>query len=100
MTMIEKIGVYVSIFIIMVLLCFIAFSKNGIFDYKMLKEKETVILEQTQAVDLENQKLEDEIKSLKTDMDYIKHVAKHEHDMASEDELIFKNKPVNKGNRP
>jgi len=53
-----------------------------------------------QTIDQENQKLETEIKSLKTDMDYIKHVAKHEHDMAEEDELIFKDKSVNKRNTP
>jgi hypothetical protein len=30
-------------------------------------------------------------------MNYIKHVAKQEHDMAEKDELIFKYKSVNKG---
>ncbi|MCK5099294.1 MAG: septum formation initiator family protein [Desulfobacteraceae bacterium] len=100
MTMVEKTGLYVSIFIIVVLLFLIVFSKNGILDYKILKGKETVILNQVRTVDLENQKLEDEVKSLKTDMNYIKHVAKHEHDMAEEDELIFKDKSGNKGNTP
>ena len=51
-------------------------------------------------MDSANQKIENEIQSLKTDMDYIKHVAKHEHDMAEEDELIFKDKSVNKRNTP
>ena len=100
MTMVEKTGLYVSIFIIVVLLFLIVFSKNGILDYKILKGKETVILNQVRTVDLENQKLEDEVKSLKTDMNYIKHVAKHEQDMAEEDELIFKDKSGNKGNTP
>ncbi|NOX34023.1 MAG: septum formation initiator family protein [Deltaproteobacteria bacterium] len=100
MTVIEKTGLYASIFIILFLLCLIAFSKNGILDYKALKEKETAVLEETRIVDLANQKLENEIKSLKIDMEYIKHVAKHEQDMAEEDELIFKDRSENKRDTP
>lgn len=98
--MIEKTGLYASIVIIIVLLCLIAFSKNGVLDYKMLKGREQVISDQIRSIDLENQKLETEVQSLKTDMDYLKHVAKHEHDMAEEDELIFKDNSENKGNTP
>ena len=43
MTVFEKTGFYISIFIIVLLLCLIAFSKNGVLDYKALKEKEMVI---------------------------------------------------------
>jgi len=100
MKMVEKAGFYISIFIIIVLLFLIVFSTNGVLDYKLLKGKETVILNQVRTADLANQKLEDEIKSLKTDMNYIKHVAKHEHDMAEEDELIFKDKSDNKRKTP
>jgi cell division protein FtsB len=90
MTMLEKTGVYASIFFILLLLLLIAFSKNGVVDYKSLKGKETVLLDQMQTIELKNENLENEINSLKTDMDYIKHVAKHEYDMAEEDEIIFK----------
>lgn len=100
MTVIEKTGVYASIFIIVILLCLITFSKNGVLDYKVLKGKEAAILDQTRTVDLANQKLESEIKCLKTNIDYIKHVAKHEHDMAEKDELIFKDKFGKKRNSP
>ncbi len=100
MTIFEKTGLYVSIFIIVVLLFLIVFSKHGVLDYKMLKGKETTVLNQIQTIDHANQKLENEIKSLKTDMNYIKHVAKHEHDMAEEDELIFKDKSGNKRKTP
>lgn len=92
MTMAERTGLYASIFIILILLGLIAFSKNGVLDYKTLKEKEIIIFDQTKTIDLANQKFENEINSLKTDMEYIRHVAKHEHDMAEEDELIFKDK--------
>ncbi len=100
MTIIEKIGFYISVFIFVILLFFIFFSENGIFDYRMLKGRERVVLDQIYTIDQENQKLEKEIESLKTDMNYIKHVAKHEHDMAEEDELIFKDKSGNKRNTP
>jgi len=100
MTMLEKTGLYVSICIIVILLFLIVFSKHGILDYRMLKQKETAILDQVRTVELANQKFENEVKSLKTDMNYIKHVAKHEHDMAEKDELIFKDKSDHKGNTP
>jgi cell division protein FtsB len=100
MTMVEKTGLYVSIGIIVIVLFLIVFSQNGILDYRVLKEKEAAVLKQTRIVDLSNQKLENEVKSLKTDMNYIKHVAKHEHDMVEKDEMIFKDKIDNKGNKP
>ena len=31
----------------------------------------------------------------KTDIEYIKHLAKHEHEMAAQDELVFKEKSPN-----
>jgi len=98
MTILEKSGFYLSIFIIIALLALIIFSKNGVLDYMALNQNKTVVHDQVDGVDFENQKVENEIISLKTDMSYIKHVAKHEHDMAEEDELIFKDKSVNKGN--
>lgn len=98
MTILEKAGFYFSIFIIIALLALIVFSKNGVLDYMALKQNKTAIHDQVDGVDSENQKVENEIISLKTDMSYIKHVAKHEHDMAEGDELIFKGKSANKGN--
>lgn len=98
MTILEKAGFYLSIFIIIALLALIVFSKNGVLDYMALKQNKTAIHDQVDGVDFENQKVENEIISLKTDMSYIKHVAKHEHDMAEGDELIFKDKSADKGN--
>ncbi len=92
MTVLEKFGFYVSIAGIIALLCLIVFSENGVLDYQVLRDKEQKISEQIKEKEKENQVLENEVKSLKVDMDYIKHVAKHEHDMAEEDELIFKEK--------
>lgn len=98
--MVEKTGLYISLFLVVVLLFLIVFSENGILDYKMLKKKEAAILSQVQTIDQKNQKIETEINSLKTDMNYIKHIAKHEYDMAEEGELIFKDKSGNKGKAP
>ncbi len=100
MTVFEKTGIVISLGLILILLGLIVFSQNGILDYKSLKVKETVIQDQTRTIDLANEKLENEIQSLKTDMEYIKHVAKHDHGMAEEDELIFKDKSVEKGKKP
>ena len=97
MTIVEKTGLCFSIFLMISLLVLIIFSKNGAVDYTELQKKKIVIQNKVNAVDLRNQKLESEIISLKTDMDYIKHIAKHEYDMALKDELIFKNQSVNKG---
>ncbi len=98
MTIIEKTGLYFSIFVIIALLALIVFSKNGFLDYRLLELKNAAMQEQVDKVQFENKKLEKEIISLKTDMNYIKHLAKHEYDMAEEDELIFKDKFTNRGN--
>ncbi|MCP4761151.1 MAG: septum formation initiator family protein [archaeon] len=98
MTIVEKTGFYLSIFVIIILLVLIVFSKNGFLDYRSLKQKNAAIQDQVDKVESENRKLEKEIISLKTDMNYIKHLAKHEYDMAEEDELIFKDKFSKKGN--
>ncbi len=98
MTIFEKTGFYLSIFIIIALLALIVFSKNGVLDYMALKENETAVYDQIHGVDSKNQKIGNEIIRLKTDMGYIKHIAKHEHDMAEGDELVFKDKSADKGN--
>ncbi len=96
MTKFEKTAVYLSIGIIIALIFLIIFSDHGYFDYKALKTKETIILDQAFEAQTENRNLENEIQRLKTDSEYIKHVAKHEHDMAEPEELIFKEKTQNK----
>lgn len=100
MTRFEKTGFYLSLLAFVILLFLIFFSKNGVFDYKTLSGKEKIVLKQVQTIDEQNHTLEMEIQRLKTDIDYIKHVAKHEHDMAEEGELIFKDKSGHKRNMP
>ncbi len=100
MTTVEKAGFYLAVFFIAALLCLMVFSENGILDHRTLSQKEQSAQNQTRMVESENHKLENEINMLKTDMEYLKHLAKHEHDMIEEDELMFKDKPENKGDTP
>ena len=96
MTTVEKIGFYLGIGVAVILLGMIFFSTNGVMDYRDLKDKESRVAEQAEKENAENRKIEKEIKSLKRDINYIKHLAKHEHEMAEPDELIFKEKSEGK----
>ncbi len=100
MSRIEKTGYIISFIVILALLCLIVFSDNGYLDYKNLEHKKAAAIAQVKDIDIVNHKLEDEISGLKTDMEYIKYLAKHEHDMVEKDEFIFKEKPVKKRKLP
>jgi cell division protein FtsB len=100
MTLFEKTAFYVGILLTLVLLFLIFFSKNGVMEYGRLKKQEADIAAQTAQVAKENQKIEREIKRLKNDMTYIKHLAKHEHEMAEPGEIIFKNAAERKEKTP
>ncbi len=90
MTKSEKTIVYFTIGLVLFLIYLIVFSNNGFIDYQQIRKKELSVERITQKVEMENTKLENEIQSLKTDEAYIKHIAKHEHEMAEQEELIFK----------
>ncbi len=90
MTLLEKAGLYGSVVLMGILFFLIVFSENGLVDYFAIRQKEEAVRVQIQTVDHENQELEGAIHTLKTDMDYIRHLAKHEHDMIEADELVFK----------
>ncbi|MCP4022809.1 MAG: septum formation initiator family protein [Desulfobacteraceae bacterium] len=96
MSVIEKTGFYFSIFILVVLLFLIVFSKNGILDSIQIQKNEKAVIKRISDTEEKNRKVATEIKSLKNDLEYIKHIARHEHDMAAEDELIFKSQNENK----
>ena len=92
MTVAEKICFYLGIGVALVLLWMILFSTKGVMDYRDLKDKEARIKAQAALEYRQNRKVEKEINSLKHDMEYIRHIAKHEHGMAAPDEVIFKDK--------
>ncbi len=100
MTVFEKTAFYIGILLTLVLLSLIFFSKNGVMEYGKLKRQEAEIAVQAVQAAKENRKTEREIKSLKHDINYLKHLAKHEHEMAEPGELIFKNMADKKEKTP
>lgn len=96
MSTLEKIGFYLGGLAALILLGMIFFSTNGVMEYGALRQKEDQVTARAELEARQNRKVEKEIKSLKKDIDYIKHLAKHEYDMAEPDELIFKDKSAGK----
>ncbi len=73
-------------------LVFIFFSNHGIQDFRQLKSQKASVSAQIDIVKQENKEIEAQILRLKQDIEYIRHLAKHEQGMAAPDELIFKQK--------
>jgi cell division protein FtsB len=90
MGMIEKLGFYLALLLMVLILLLTVFSKNGIKDFHQLTVKQTAVLSQIHIARQENKQIEQQILRLNQDIEYIKHLAKHEHGMAESDELIFK----------
>lgn len=90
MTVLEKSGLYLAVCLIVILLFFILFGTHGLMDYRKLKIKEDKVISQSRKVSEKNRALINEVEKLKTDAEYIKHVAKHEYEMAEENEIIIK----------
>lgn len=89
----EKICLYLAMGGAVILLFMFFFSTRGVMDYNRLKSRQAQLEAQAAIADSQNSKMEKEILRLKTDLEYIKHLAKHEHEMADQDELVFKEKP-------
>ncbi len=94
MGLVEKFGFYLTILIMVLLLHLIFFSRNGFQDYQSLKQKEMDIVRVIESVHKDNRRIENQIRGLKTDGEYIRHLARHEHGMAAPDELIFRQKKI------
>ncbi len=88
----EKICLYLSMGGAVILLFMFFFSTSGVMDYSRLKSRQDQLEAQAAIAKSQNLKMEKEIQRLKTDIEYIKHLAKHEHEMADRDELVFKEK--------
>jgi cell division protein FtsB len=93
----EKICLYLAMGGAVVLLFMFFFSTKGVMDYRRLASKQKQLDAQAAVAVKQNSKLEKEILRLKTDIEYIKHLAKHEHEMAAQGELVFKEKSRNQG---
>ncbi|WP_020588631.1 FtsB family cell division protein [Desulfobacter curvatus] len=97
MTRMEKICLYLAIGGVVLLLFMFFFSTKGVLDYSRLKSRQEQLEAQATIAVNQNSKMEKEILKLKTDIEYIKHLAKHEHEMAAQDELVFKENSKNQG---
>jgi len=89
---IEKFGLYLTLFLMGLFLVFIFFSTHGIQDFRQLNRQKESVSAQIDIVKQENQRIENQILRLKQDIEYVRHLAKHEQGMAAPDELIFKQK--------
>ena len=97
MTRMEKIGLYLAMGGAVILLFMFFFSTRGVMDYSRLKYRQEQLDSRAAIAGSQNSKMEKEVLKLKTDIEYIKHLAKHEHEMAAQDELVFKEKPKKQG---
>lgn len=93
----EKIFLYLAMGGVVILLFMFFFSTQGVLDYSRLKSRQNQLEARAAIAVNQNSKMEKEILRLKTDIEYIKHLAKHEHEMAAQDELVFKDKSKNQG---
>mgnify|MGYP006433076567 CR=1 FL=1 len=76
--------------IFLLVLALIVFSKNGLLDYTRLEKEKAAVLRENAKIQSRNQSLLREIRRLKRDPDYIRHVARHDMGMSAENEVIFK----------
>ena len=96
MSILEKTGFICTGAFIIILLGLIIFSDHGILDYRQLIHKEKQILVKIQTIEQQNKKLEGEINTIKTDAEYLKHLARHEYNMVEKNELVFRYMPEKK----
>ncbi len=90
MAVLEKTGFFLALVLMVFILFLIVFAENGIRDYEQLTLKKAVVSSRIHIAKQENKIIEKQILRLKQDINYIKHLARHEHGMAEPDELIFK----------
>ncbi len=90
MGVLEKLGFYLGIGFLISLMVLIFCAPNGLMDYRKLTARQIQLEAEIQMEVRKNRLLEKEIRSLKQDPEYIRHLAKHQHGMAEDDELIFK----------
>lgn len=86
----EKLAFFLTGLFLGLFLFLIFFSQHGIKDYRQLILKKASVATQIDIVRQENNNLENQIMRLTRDLEYVRHLAKHEHGMAESDELIFK----------
>jgi len=90
MGLFEKILFTVSFSVMILLLVLSVYSEKGIKDLLYLDIEEKRLEKENVELEKENMEIVRKIVRLKQDMGYIEHVARHELEMAAEDELVFR----------
>ena len=89
MTRIEKILIYILSFVLIGILIFIIFGKDGFRNISELRKKRDVIIEANEKIAESNRKTSEIINRLATDTEYIEHVARRELGMVREGEIVI-----------
>lgn len=92
MTKKQSIPLTVAVLILVSLLFFIIFSEHGLTDLNMLRKERMQISKENQALEQKNRSLRVEIDRLKHDPEYIESIARRELGMVGKDEVIIKPK--------
>ncbi|MBW1650030.1 MAG: septum formation initiator family protein [Deltaproteobacteria bacterium] len=89
MTRTEKILIYILSFILIAILTFIIFGKDGFRNIAELKKKRDTIIEANEKIAGRNRKTARIINRLTTDPEYIEHIARQDIGMVKEDEIVI-----------
>ncbi len=82
----------ISIPLLIAVLIYLGFSKDGYFDMAVLKQEQVKLVQKNERLIRENAALRNEINRLKYDYDYIENIARQELGMIRKDEFILKPK--------
>jgi cell division protein FtsB len=90
MTKKQSILLSIAVLLLIGLFFFIIISEHGLADLRYLKKERDRLAEENKRLTRENLSLSVEIDRLKNDLEYIENVARQEHGMIGEDEIILK----------
>lgn len=93
--LVQRLLFFATITLMVVILFMIVYSKNGVNDWQHLNRELVDIQEKNKKFDLVNKELTRTIERLKTDINYIEHVARHELGMTARNEIVFRFKEKN-----
>lgn len=68
----------------------ILFGQNGYIDYLHLKAQKNALVMENKEAEEDNRELRRQVTRLKSDIDYIEHIARKELGMIADDEIIYK----------
>lgn len=89
-TIFQRLLLFSTIIVMVVILFMIVYSENGFNDWCHLNREIVDIQSENKKLDLANRELARTIERLKTDMGYIEHVARHELGMTGKNEIVFR----------